>query len=349
MAMEIKEVTNQQDWTNFVRSYTPNTLLQSWNWLEFSQKRGEKTLPLGLYEGDRLVGAALFVKVESKRANYLVCHGGPLVDWSQWENSGQSDQFDLFHQHLIDLSRQEKVDFFRIRPPLMHNQRNLRSFLKAPYRYKLAPMYFQAEHTLHLDLTKSEDDLLAGMRKNTRYYIRKAGKNGVEVRVSQDRADLDRLYDLYLETVERQQFVPYKKQYLVDEFEAFVRQQSADVDLVLGYYQGQLLSAAMIIYYDQTAYYHHGASIRHEPDVFASYLVQWEAIKRAKQRGMTLYDFWGVAPTDDPKHSRAGLTLFKRGFGGERIRWLHTLDYPMTWRYWPMYAYVKFERWKRRL
>lgn len=337
--MDIELVNDKSQWESFVRNYRPNSLLQSWNWSKFSERQGNQPFRLGLYKDENLVGVALFTKVISKRANYLVCHGGPMINW---ENP---DRFNFFHQYLIELSKKEKVHFFRIRPPMFHSEENLKPFLEIGYN--LAPMYFQAEHTLHINLTKSEEELLMNLRKNTRYYVRKAEKQGVQVRISQDLEDLDCLYELYCETVKRQKFVPYPKQYFVDEFEAFA--QDDLVDLVFGYHQGQLLSVAMIIYYDQTAYYHHGASIRKNPDVYANYLVQWEAIKRAKQRGMKIYDFWGVSPDDDPNHPRAGLTLFKRGFGGKRIRWLHTLDCPISWCYWPTYVYVKLERWQRGL
>jgi lipid II:glycine glycyltransferase (peptidoglycan interpeptide bridge formation enzyme) len=51
----------------------------------------------------------------------------------------------------------------------------------------------------------------------------------------------------------------------------------------------------------------------------APYLCQWEAIKYAKEKGCTLYDFWGVAETDDPADPWSGITRFKEGFGGEKV------------------------------
>lgn len=49
----------------------------------------------------------------------------------------------------------------------------------------------------------------------------------------------------------------------------------------------------------------------------ASYFCLWEAIKFLKAKGCKRLDMGGVDPEENP-----GVTLFKRGVGGEDIRWL---------------------------
>jgi lipid II:glycine glycyltransferase (peptidoglycan interpeptide bridge formation enzyme) len=86
------------------------------------------------------------------------------------------------------------------------------------------------------------------------------------------------------------------------------------------------LAQAFVIFYGKEAVYHYGASTdegRHYP---GAYLIQWEAIKEAKKRGMTRYNFWGVAPENNANHRFSGLSLFKRGFGGEDFEYLHAQD-----------------------
>jgi lipid II:glycine glycyltransferase (peptidoglycan interpeptide bridge formation enzyme) len=339
MSIEIKLVEDPIHWDQMVKNHHPNSLLQSSMWWNFTKLEGQEVFPIGIYQDDFLVGGGLAVAVKSRRGNYLVCQGGPVLDWSN------RSAFVAFHQYVLTFAREKKMDFFRIRPLVMHEEKTLARFLEMGYL--MAPMYFPAEHTLVLDLRPNLDDIFANIRKNTRYYIRRAEKNGVEITVSQNREDLDKLYDLYLETVQRQKFTPYDKEYFYHEFDA-LREQGG-VDILLGYHNGQVLAGAMVLYFDRTAYYHHGASRIADPDVFTSYLLQWQAIQCAKEKGMESYDFWGVAPSDKPTEKRAGLTLFKRGFGGERVRYLHTLDYPISWRYWLTYAFVKWERWRKGL
>ncbi len=338
--MQIKEITDKKTWEDFATSYRPSSLLQSWAWGEFAKKEGREIIRVGLFDDDTLIGLALGIIVLSKRANYLEVHMGPMVDYADFL------RFKYFHDYFIDLAKQEKVHFFRFRPPMFHDEEELKRFAKLGY--KNAPMYFQAEHTYRLDVTKNEDELMKNMKKNTRYYVRKAQKSGVEISTSTNVSDIEPFFELYQKTVERQHFVPYNKQFFIDEFESFSK--DGNVELFFAKYNGEVISTAMIVYYADTAYYHHGASIRLNPDVYASYLLQWEVIRHIKEKGIKIYDFFGIAPTDNPNHPRAGLTKFKRGFGGERTHFMHTMDYPIDkLRYALVYAFVLLERKKRGL
>ena len=46
----------------------------------------------------------------------------------------------------------------------------------------------------------------------------------------------------------------------------------------------------------------------------------------ARATGMTTFDFWGIAPTDDPSHPWHGLSTFKRSFGGQPLERLGTWE-----------------------
>lgn len=339
MKLEVKVVDNKTIWDDFVRSFVHNSFLQSWDWGEFARKQNHAVFRFGLYDNDRLVGANQLVMVKSKRATYLESHGGLMI-------LDNSDYFNYFHKYLINFAKEKQVHFLRIRPPHFYNDELVSEYKKIGYRF--APMYLQAEYTLLLDLTKSEEDLLKGMRKQTRYYVKKAQTSGVSVEVSSKREDVSRFFQLYEKTVERQHFVPYGLTFFEHEFDALCSDNA--IEIFFGMHDGKAISTAMVVYYGDKAYYHHGGSIRTNPDLFAPYLVQWEIIKRVKKKGYKTYDFFGVAPTDDPTHPRAGLTTFKRGFGGERVHYINTLDYPINkLRYWVVYLFVKLERWKKGL
>ena len=43
----------------------------------------------------------------------------------------------------------------------------------------------------------------------------------------------------------------------------------------------------------------------------------WRTILDGREKAMRWFDFWGIAPPDEPDHNWAGITEFKRGFGGE--------------------------------
>jgi len=123
----------------------------------------------------------------------------------------------------------------------------------------------------------------------------------------------------------------------------------------------EIVSAAIIIFWQGIAFYHQGASSPKYPKIPVSYLLQWEAIKEAKKRGCNVYNFWGIAPLENKKpyrnpfgilrgkHPWAGLTLFKTGFGGYKKEYVRTQDLPLSSKYWLNYFVEIVRRTKRGL
>jgi len=60
------------------------------------------------------------------------------------------------------------------------------------------------------------------------------------------------------------------------------------------------------------------------------YLLQWEAMQRAKASGCSVYDLWGAPDEFNETDSMWGVFRFKEGLGGEVIRTLGAWDYPAS-------------------
>ena len=82
------------------------------------------------------------------------------------------------------------------------------------------------------------------------------------------------------------------------------------------------------------AIYHHAASDLSYKNIPANYLLLWEAILEAKRRGKTYFNLFGIAPENTKNHPWNGFTLFKTGFGGERVEYIHAMDLPLNILYW---------------
>jgi lipid II:glycine glycyltransferase (peptidoglycan interpeptide bridge formation enzyme) len=80
-------------------------------------------------------------------------------------------------------------------------------------------------------------------------------------------------------------------------------------------------------------YYIAASDIKHSK-FSPNYLCQWEAIKKAKTDGCTIYNFWGVSPDNNSKHPIAGVSKFKRRFAGYDYSLLHAQDLPLSFKYW---------------
>ncbi len=313
----VHSIEDKHVWEKFLLAHAPQSLFQSWLWGEVQKRLGAKLWRLGYYDGDNLVGIAQIMKVTARRGTFLHVRHGPVVAEQNVESWKQ------IISHITDLARQERVWFVRV-GPLISNSPEHRQFFSTLGLRPSAIHAMDAEFCWVLDLTRPEEQLLANMRKTTRYEIKRAEKLGVSVQKSENSNDLKSFFALYKQTSDRHGFVPHKG--LQEEFEIFVKEDKAL--LLLGSHEGNVLAGAIVLFYGNQGIYHHGASIPSK--IPASYLVQWEAIKEAKKRGMKVYNLWGIAPENNLNHPWRGITLFKKGFGGREIEYIHAHDLPLS-------------------
>jgi lipid II:glycine glycyltransferase (peptidoglycan interpeptide bridge formation enzyme) len=324
--MEIKEINDKNIWEQFINRYSSQSLFQSWNWGETIIRKNEKLKMknlwrLGIYDNEELTNIAQIEKVRAKRGAFLHLRHGPIL--KEWKK----EYFSYFLEYLRLLGRRERVFFLRISPLINNSTENI-LFLKN-FGFIDAPIHrMDGEVCWILDLTSNENTILAGMRKTTRYLIRQAEKLGVKIEKTTKIDDLAEFLELYQKTASRQGFVRHKG--IREEFDIF--SQDKQILLFKGYYRKELQAAALIVFYNHQAIYHHSASLPSKIPV--NYLLQWEVIKEAKKRGKSLYNFWGIAPIINKRHPWWGLTLFKTGFGGEVKEYLHAKDLPLS----PLYC-----------
>lgn len=312
----VKNIDNKKEWEAFMLSHPEANFLQSWYWGEFYINLGNKIHRTGFYSNKRLVGVMLSIVENAKRGKHLIVPGGPVIDWKNQE------VVNAFAEEIKKIAKDNKCVFVRVRPQLVSSEFSKNLFKKNGFIN--APMHLHAELTSQLDITMGEETLLSQMRKTTRYEIKKAIKEGVKITKSTDISKILEFYDLQIETSKRQKFVPFSFKYLQEQFRVFANNGKAL--LFKAEVNNRLLAKAFIIYYGREAVYHYGASTFLERNYPGNYLIQWEAILEAKKRGMQRYNFWGVSPLNKPDHRFYGLSLFKRGFGGKDIEYLHAQD-----------------------
>jgi lipid II:glycine glycyltransferase (peptidoglycan interpeptide bridge formation enzyme) len=333
--MEIREIENKEIWEKFLLNYEEKTFLDSWNWGDFQKKIEDKVWRLGIYNNQELKGVALVVKVKARRGTFLFVPHGPI---------GEKEILPVLVNKLKELARKERACFIRIAS--IWNKENTKLFKNLGF--KDAPIHMHPELTWELDITYEEEEILRGMRKTTRYLIKQAYKNeDIEIIKSTDINDLEKFDQVYEKTALRHNFVPFSLDYVKKQFSCF----SADnqIMIFLGKYKGIIVSSAVIVYWQNNGFYHHGASISKYNKIPVSYLMQWEAIKEAKERGCRKYNFWGIAPEDNKNHPWAGLSLFKKGFGGYSKEYVKTQDLPISVRYWFTYVFERIRKIKRGL
>lgn len=312
----IKSVENKNEWEGFLKSHDEANFLQSWYWGEFHKKLGKEIQRIGFYKNNKLSGVIQAVLENAKRGKYLTIAGGPIIDWKD-KNFIRS----VFSE-IKNIAQENDCVFVRIRPQLVEDNFSIKIFKK--FGFRSSPMHLTADLTSQLDITKTEEELLIAMRKATRYEIKKAEKLGIKITTSRDEKQIKKFYELQLKTARRQRFVPFGYEFLKQQFKVFF-----DADKALLFtatFENKILAQAFIIFYGQEAVYHYGVSTEDGRKYPGAYLLQWEAIKEAEKRGIKKYNFWGVAPVDNKNHRFSGVSLFKRGFGGEDVQYLHAQD-----------------------
>jgi peptidoglycan pentaglycine glycine transferase (the first glycine) len=349
--MEIKEINNKEVWEDFLLQCKDKTFLQSWNWGDF-QKSQSKIWRFGIFENNELISVVLVIKISARRGKFLFVPHGPMV-----RTIGPDKKLEILKFLIGELKKiasREKVDFIRISPLWERTGENEKIFKDLGFRF--SPMHSSAyKSTWKLDITLSPENLLANMRKTTRYLIKKVSENkDVSIETSSDTKSIEIYQKLNREVARRQKFVPFSDEFIKKEFEIFNNDNSAV--FVFGKYKNNIVAGALIIFWpvgagrQAIAFYHQAASLGEFSKFSIPYLLQWEAIKEAKKRGCKIYDFWGFTDPDKfPKHPWAGPTLFKMGFGGQKYEYIKTQDYIISWKYWINYIIESIRKIKRGL
>ncbi len=330
--MIVLDINDKEVWEEFFLSVEKKTFLNSWNWGEFRKSLGDKIWRKGVFEKEGPISLFLITKIKSRKGSFLLLAHCPAFNKLSEEGLRESIK------EVKRIAKKEEVSFVRIAP--IFDPGTLEEDIIKNLGFKASPSTVFPVKSLELDLEPSEEKILSGMRKSTRYLIKKGLNNDrITVSVSSNKKDLDIFNDLQKKTAKRQGFNAFSYEYLKKEFDVFSKDNQ--VRLILGYNKNECIAGAFVIFWGEKAFYHHGASFSVSNKIPVSHLVQWEAIKEAKQRGCRLYNFWAIAPTDDPGHKWSGLTRFKKGFGGREIKYAQARDLPLSGKYLLTYWFEK--------
>lgn len=353
--MRVSPATDAAAWDGFLARQRFSPFLQSWAMGEAYRAIGQEPVRLEVRgKSGELAGICLGHVVPARRGRHLSIPYGPVL----------SGGFEELLEALTDIAVAHRCSFIRMSPfwLLAATHHSL------PTRHYPSPLHLLAEHFWYVPLRsvdpwrgegekgsgqpRSEEDLLKGMRATQRNLIRRAEKEGVTVRTSEDPvADLPRFLALHEETRRRHGFTPYTHAFFAAQVAAFAPTDA--VTLYLADYQGQTIAASVHMRFGLETHYHHGASTHRFPKIPASYLLQWTAIRDALRRGDSVYSFWGISPTDaegralSQRHPFAGVTLFKTGFGGRPLTIVHCIDVPLSPRYFPTRWFEFVRKWRR--
>jgi len=241
-------------------------------------------------------------------------------------------RYDLLWESLWakdDSNYKENGDW--IGPPSKVNQEIRLNFNTHNWNLKKANTNILPSDTIFIDLKKDLHQLKKEMKPKTRYNINLSLRKGVKVR----KAELNELktwFKLYEETCRRNGIYLHDIEYFQAVLATKINgtNSPAEVELLIAEIENDPLAAMFLVYSGQRTTYLYGASSSVKRNFMATYALQWEAIKRAKEKGCTEYDMFGISSKPDPSHPLYGLYRFKKGFGGNIFHRMGCWDYPLN-------------------
>jgi lipid II:glycine glycyltransferase (peptidoglycan interpeptide bridge formation enzyme) len=176
---------------------------------------------------------------------------------------------------------------------------------------------------------RTEDNVLAGLNQLWRRNIKKAAKQGVVV-TQGTAADLPAFHRVYVETAQRDHFVPRPLAYFQRMVEVMTAEDPDRIRLYLAHHDGDLVAATTWVRVGRHTWYSYGASTAAKREVQGSTAVQWQMVRDALAAGASVYDLRGITDTVAADDDHAGLLRFKVGTGGEAVEYVGEWDLPLN-------------------
>ena len=242
-------------------------------------------------------------------------------------------------EQIKEISQKTQAIFYRLEI-IDKNDKNIVEKLKENGFIK-AFEEIQPEWRQVIDISKSEEEILAGMKQKGRYNIKIAEKHNVSIEKSQK---IDDFYEIFRQTAKRDGFKIRPLKYFQDLIQ--ILGQDGVAELWQARYNNRTIAVIIAVFYDGTASYLYGASSDEFRNVMAPYLLHWKVIQRAKEKNCQMYDLLAVSPENKENHKYSGITRFKEQFGGEKVQIVGSYDLVFKPTYYKIFKMV--EKYRRK-
>jgi lipid II:glycine glycyltransferase (peptidoglycan interpeptide bridge formation enzyme) len=314
--------------------------VQTWEWGDFQESQGHKVYRLGVFDQQKIISVytVSFHRIPHTNFSIGTLLRGPAIDGTMIEN-------------IKKIAQKENAIFVKFEPDeiekiydnsyqLIKNKSVLLNFPGLVTSPKVA-FY---PHTFIIDLSKSEDELLADMSQKTRYNIKIANRHGVTISHSTKDEDFEIYLKMLFDTTKRQGFYLHSENYHRRQWS--ILKPTGMAQIFSATFQGQTLAAFMVFILKDRLFYPYGASLDIHREVMAPTLLMWEAIKYGQSLGLKTFDMWGcLGPDANASQQGFGFHRFKQGYGGNLIQYVGTYDLVINPRLFKLYNLVDKYRW----
>ncbi len=284
----------------WLRVQPDGSLWQTMDWKRYQEALGRSTRVLAVERGPAI--AAACIAVIDRTALGLTTWEvprGPL--WA----AGCEEEGSFLANALLEAAQAEGAMSIDCSP--------LAALPSPPRAFAPSGRHIHPDATRIIDLTPSEDAILAQMHQKGRYNIRIAERDGVTVRTS---TDPTAFHTLLQATAQRDGFLAPS----LAACKAFLSVLPGSF-LLLAFHEDssrtEPIAGLLGVTSGTQGIYYYGASDHAHRALMAPYALQWAAMRQCKAAGCTSYDLLGIAPPGAPvSHPWQGITGFKEKFGG---------------------------------
>ncbi len=329
--------TRKSMFNHYVLNHPLGDVLQTTHWGQLkAQFSGWEYSPLGLMDPDLGIRASVLLlrrEVPYMKRSIFYSPRGPLFN--------DKEALVQLLKEVKEWIRKQKGIFWKMDPPLPYGHeawKSLQGLLRVESGLDFESV--QPRFIMELDLKPPLEDLLANMKKKTRYNIRYAQKKNVKVRIAEKKSELLRFYPLLVETAKRDGFRIRGLPYFEHLWDTVLENKLGY--LFMAFHKEDLLAAAILFRTKHRAVYVYGASSSADRSLQPSYALQWAMIAWAKSVHCKVYDFRGISGDLNPNNPLYGLYRFKEGFGAKVVEYVGEYDAvtaPLLYPLWNSYQH----------
>lgn len=304
--------TDDAAWNAFVAAASATSFLQATPWAAVKRPNGWRSARIVVDGGEAIgpVGAQVLVRhPRPLPKGFGYAARGPLA-------AGPVDAAVLrvFTEAARGAAKGLGIAHLRIDPELEDPDGSMATTLRA-LGWRPAPD-IQPRSTRIVDLSLTEDELMAALRKKTRQSLRKAQNEDVTV-VSAGPERLPEFHRTLAGTMDRVGLPSRSLGFFRDLWAAYDTAGQAML-LLAERPGGRVVSGTLLVGWGPRLVALYGGTNAEGRDLNAKYLINWAGLTHAKAAGYALYDLWGL-PNE-------GITYFKSGWGGRQVDYVGAWD-----------------------
>ncbi len=305
MEISFLDKKDKKEWNQFLFE-NQGSFLQSFEWGEFQKSLLKKVWRIQAKRENQILAQVQFIKeiFPLKLKSHFYTPFGPCFKKDIPEKKEQ-EILSAILTKVNEIAKRERAVFLKVEPFSKFS-------IPKTFSLKISQKRIQPQQTLILDLTETEEGIFNNFSSKVRYNIRLAEKKRVKIELSDQYNP--KFYSLIEKTSKRDKFSPFNEEHYKKLFSC--ASQDFKVKLCSAIYKDKIIASYVSIVFGRNAVCLHGASDWDYRALKAPNLAQWARIKIAKEMGAERIDFWGI---DEKKWP--GITAFKKGFGGEELKY----------------------------